>query len=805
MTTREAEALEIVEAALDLAGAKREAFIASRCAGRPALEARVRAILAMEEAQPASLSTRVMAERHARAEPVPERVGKFRVTGKIGGGGMGMVVRAERDDGVYSQTVAIKLIRSDLRDERDRERFANERRLLARLSHPSIARILDGGEQDGRPYLVMELVEGRPVTDDLAERRADVGETLAVFERVAAAVSHAHRNLVIHGDIKPANIFATADGAVKLLDFGIGRLAGDLDSGAEAYPLTPAFAAPERVNGEPPSVAGDVFSLGVLLHLMLAGTLPAAEGKPMSAAADGSRVPPERLRGDLDAIVGRALAPNPAERYPDVSAMAADIRRHCEQQPVTARPATLRYTAGRFFRRNRAAVAAGAAVFLLLTAATIVSLTLYFDARRQRAAAVARFEELRSLAGFQLFELYDELAEIPGSTAARARLAAEAQRYLDRLAALPDAPADLRLDVARGLDRLASVQGTPRVPNLGQPARARANLARAAALLDTLAAETPDDPAIRVERARNLVFRAQILAWLDQRAEAARPLLEAARPLAAGDSPAALEVEAMRRSAWLELLVWMQRYRDVRTAADADLAWLQRWPGGRPLAWHLLAADALNWRGDARFYLDDAAGALSDYRAAERTLTDAHARWPRRPTILARQLQSGYNVITTLHYAGRHEGLLARINDLLRRGELLLQLEAFDQALRRRHLINLDMAAQIFADAGHDAQAIAFQRRVVAEREAIARRPGAEPLAFSDVAFSRKVLGTLHWIAGRRSDACGEWRTSMGVLERMTRARQLSTWDRERNLPYLRLNLEICAGRRPASDYREPM
>nr|MDQ4086811.1 serine/threonine protein kinase [Pseudomonadota bacterium] len=450
MADVEREALRIVEAALDREGAEREAFVAAECGGSPGLEARVRTILAMEAAQPHSLSTRVISRRRTVLEAVPERVGKFRVVEKIGEGGMGMVVRAERDDGVYHQSVAIKLIRSDLRDARDRERFANERRLLARLSHRSIARILDGGEQDGRPYLVMELVEGRPVTEDLAQRRAGLQETLAVFEAVAEAVSHAHRNLVIHGDIKPANVFRTADGGVKLLDFGIGRLAGELDPAAEAYPLTPAFSAPERRAGEPPGVAGDVYSLGVLLHLMLAGSLPDESGRPMSAVAEGTRIPRERLRGDLDAIVGRAMAEDPADRYPDVAAMGEDVRRYREQHPVTARPHTVRYVGGRFLRRNRIPVAFAAAIFLILAVATAVSLSLFFDARRQRATAEARFEEVRSLAKYQLFTLYDQLAGVPGTLPARLHMSAQAQAYLDRLAALRNAPDDVRIETAAG-------------------------------------------------------------------------------------------------------------------------------------------------------------------------------------------------------------------------------------------------------------------------------------------------------------------------------------------------------------------
>ena len=257
MVELDSRALRIVEACLDLDGAAREDFIDRESGGSAALGARVRQILAMEEEGESLLATRIIERRHGEADEIPERIGKFRICGLIGRGGMGMVVRGQRDDGVYRQDVAIKLIRAGLRGETERERFANERRLLARLSHPSIARIIDGGEEGGRPWLAMELVEGKAVTHDLRARKAGLAETLEVFDTIADAVSHAHRNLVIHGDIKPSNILRTGEGEVKLLDFGIGRLAGELDEIAGPYPLTPVYAAPERLRGEPPDVAVD--------------------------------------------------------------------------------------------------------------------------------------------------------------------------------------------------------------------------------------------------------------------------------------------------------------------------------------------------------------------------------------------------------------------------------------------------------------------------------------------------------------------------------------------------------------------
>jgi hypothetical protein len=802
MVELDARALGIVEACLDLDEAEREAFIARECGDSDRLTARVRRILAMEEAGDALLSTRIIERRHDEAEQIPERVGKFRITGLIGRGGMGMVVRGQRDDGIYSQDVAIKLIRAGLRGESDRERFANERRLLARLSHPSIAHIIDGGEEAGRPWLAMELVEGEVVTADLRARAAGIDETLDVFERIADAVSHAHRQLVIHGDIKPSNILRTPEGAVKLLDFGIGRFAEQLDASGGPYPLTAAFAAPERHQGEPPTVAGDVFSLGVLLHDMLADALPQT-GKAMSEVATGARLSRGRLKGDLDAIVARAMAGDPARRYPDVAALRQDIGRHRRLEPVAARPAAFGYRAGRFLRRNRLPVAVGTALALILAGTALVSTLLYFEAQRQRMAAVARFEQLRSLARFQLFDLYDRLAETPGTTAARARLAAEAQHYLDSLAAIPGASADLRLDVARGLDRLAAVQGVPRTPNLGRPDAARRNLARAGSILEGLAAAAPGAPQIEAERTRNLVLRAQMAIWRDFRTDEARRLLSATvAPTGGGD--AARELEALRRSARLDLLGWEERYSELRAAGEADLRWLDLWPRPRTIMWHVARAEALHARGDAAYYLQDREGALRDYLASDRLLASAAARWPRRSAILARQMISGYDIASARTDMGRLQGLPEFGEALLRRGELLLQLEADDEALRRRQTVNRELVAQILERVGRHDAAVVQQKLVVAERERLAAQQPGEPRARRDLAFSRSVLGTLNWHAGRRDEACAAWRAAASGLAPLARAGRLSAFDREHSLAYLIASLAICDGRRPASAYRSP-
>lgn len=800
----------IVEHCLDLDPAERDRFIAERCAATPTLRAKVERMLAMDQTRFKLLPTEASDQPPAWIEAIPNRIGPFRIVETIGQGGMGIVVRGERDDGVFTQTVAIKLIRADLGDLRARERFAQERRILARLSHPAIARIIDGGSHEGRPYLVMDHVDGLPVTIDLARRKAGLGTTLDVFEQICDAVRHAHVNLVVHADIKPSNVIVTPDGAVKLLDFGIARLIADLDHDEVdgPYPLTRGYAAPERAGGAAPTVAADIFSLAVLLHEMLTGALPSPDGAPMSASAGGGPVPARRLVGDLDAIVARALSPDPADRYPDVTALLEDVRRHREQFPVRARQPGLRYRTGLFVARNRLAVMLGAAIFLLLAAASAISLALYIQARRQHEAAESRFGEVRSLANFQLFDLYDQLAEVPGTTAARARLAAEGQLYLDRLAALPEAPASVRLDVAAGLNRLASVQGVPRIPNLGRAAEARANLERAAILLDALRVELPGDPAVALESGRNFVLRAQIATWLDFQAGRARALLAQAEAQLRGAAELGTrqrEVEMLRRSARLDLLGWEEKFGESRIAADAMLAWLSRWPAGAPWADRLIGtADALNARGDAHYYLGNRVGALADYQRAEALLAEGERRAPGNSALLARRLISGYNVATTLSGLGRDAEIPPLALALVQRSARALELEANDDALRRRHIVNREFAAQTLAGVGRYQEAIREQRPLITERAAIARRLPGEPQPMRDLAFSRSVLGTLYWRRSMTREACREWRAADTLLTPLERTGRLNAYDRTRTLAYVRFNLEICRGARPRSAFRYP-
>ena len=442
-----------------------------------------------------------LAEPAAEAPP-PQRIGPYRVLGRLGRGGMGEVLLAERADGLFDQRVAIKLLRSGMASDEILARFSRERRILARLEHPHIARLLDGGAtEDGRPYFVMELVEGEPITHYGRSRNLAVDDRLRLLQDCCDAVAAAHRNLVVHRDLKPSNVLVTKDGVVKLLDFGIAKLLGPDDTGeavaetrTEFRLLTPAYAAPEQILGEPVTTATDVWALGALAYELLTGTLPQKrEGRsaaglaavasqdvkerpsqrvaredrnalPFASPTEGDRRRLERrLRGDLDTILLAALRREPERRYASVTALAGDLRRHRDGQPVKARPDTFGYRVSKFVRRNRVAVAA--AVLVLASLVTGLAVAAWqakrAEANAKTAAAAARRAEATKEFLIGLFEVADPEQASGGSVTASELLDQAGKRLRTELASEPDVQADLLEAVARidkGLGRLNAAE-----------------------------------------------------------------------------------------------------------------------------------------------------------------------------------------------------------------------------------------------------------------------------------------------------------------------------------------------------------
>lgn len=330
----------------------------------------------------------------------PTRLGPFQLQRLLGSGGMGEVWLGLRDDGQAEQRVAVKRVRAGLAGFA--ERLRSERRILARLEHPNIARFIDAGvDAEGSPWLALEYVDGVTIGDWCAQQNLGLNERLRLFQKVCAAVDHAHRQLVVHRDLKPANVLVDSRGEPKLLDFGIARLLDDSQAEATSSSLTPAYAAPEQLRGQTISTATDVYALGLLLFRLLAGQLPASrrEGalamvlerldnedtqQPSTQCLAALPYPGVLLRGDLDAIVAQALRADPAQRYRSAQELADDIERHLGARPVRARPLTRRYRLGRFVRRNAAAVGFAGLAVLALIAGSAAALE---QARRATAAA----------------------------------------------------------------------------------------------------------------------------------------------------------------------------------------------------------------------------------------------------------------------------------------------------------------------------------------------------------------------------------------------------------------------------------
>jgi eukaryotic-like serine/threonine-protein kinase len=486
----------LLDAALDLPTDERDAFLDGEGAGAgdAELRAQVRRLLDADrrsgrflERPAAALAASLLTGGGGAPEAVPERIAGYRIVREAGHGGMGTVFLAERDDPELRQRVALKLVRGAVAARPLVRRFLEERRILASLDHPNIARLLDGGvTDDGVPWFAMEYVEGIPIDRYCAARELGVAARLHLFLGVCEAVQYAHRNLVVHRDLKPSNILVTREGRVKLLDFGIARLLAGDDEGdageltrAGMRPMTPGYASPEQIRGEAVSTASDVYSLGVLLYALLAGRHPylgAARAPhevaravleeapaPPSAVAPGSAR--RRLRGDLDTIVATAMRKEPERRFATVETLAADVRRHLAGRPVSARPDTWRYRAGKFVGRHRAGVAATAA-FAALLAGYGVSLAVHAD---RIAREAARTEQVRDF----LLSLFTHAN--PGVAQGREPTASElvelgARRVATELAGQPEIQAEM-------MTTLGQVYGT-----LGRYPEAREQLEAALAI-----------------------------------------------------------------------------------------------------------------------------------------------------------------------------------------------------------------------------------------------------------------------------------------------------------------------------------
>ena len=460
-----------LDRALDLAPADREDWVAALDAQQPTLCRDLRSLLAEHDAISDDPFLQEAIQSRPDLSAAGHRVGAYTLVSPIGHGGMGTVWLATRSDGRFDGAVAIKLLNPGLLGRAGEARFAREGQILARLRHPNIAGLLDAGVAGmGQPYLVLEHVDGSHIDEYCLRHGVDVRERVRLFLDVLAAVAHAHANLIVHRDLKPSNVLVTARGQVKLLDFGIAKLL-DADSGLASTTVqggpafTPSYAAPEQLTGAPVTTATDVYSLGMLLYVLLGGSVPSRGGTPaewLASAVDTelprlSTVAPngQMLRGDLDNIVAKALKKVPGERYASVSAMADDLGRYLRHEPVAARRDTLSYRTVKFLRRRRTAVGVAAAVALGMASMAgfyTTRLGTERDRARQEAVKSARVTELM----ISLLTGADPYPARNGEPTVRALLDAGAQRLANDLRDQPAARAELMTAIGRVYQRLGA-------------------------------------------------------------------------------------------------------------------------------------------------------------------------------------------------------------------------------------------------------------------------------------------------------------------------------------------------------------
>jgi non-specific serine/threonine protein kinase/serine/threonine-protein kinase len=512
------EVERVLASALDLPEHERKEYVARHCADCPRIRTEVESLLAADWRAQGFLQAEtgcVGAIGVQAASIVGRHVGPYRLLEELGQGGMGAVYLAERDDGRFEKQVAVKVLPATSSSPDLFRRFQMEQQILATLEHPNIAHLLDAGVSgEGLPYIVMELVAGVPLHQYCRERLVPLNERLRLFRVICSTVHYAHQHLVVHGDLKPANILVTANGIPKLLDFGIAKM---LDEWPKARataaptllnPFTPDYASPEQVRGEPITTASDIYSLGVLLYELLTGERPYhTAGKSldeiMCLLRDGpSRKPSTAtpVSTDFDAIVAKAMRTEPQERYTSAEELSTDLGRYLAGLLVQAQVGSLNYVVRKFVMRHRFAVALALTAIFLVAAGGAAIARQSRIAQQERVRAERRFQQVRQLANSVLFELHDAIARTGGATEARKLLVTRALEYLDSLSREAAGDSSLQLELAAAYTRVGDVQGNPGGANLGDTAGALASYGKARETLQSLLARE----ALRVDVRRRI-------------------------------------------------------------------------------------------------------------------------------------------------------------------------------------------------------------------------------------------------------------------------------------------------------------
>ena len=821
MTTESTrDMLAICDAALACADEDRAAYLDSACGQDGELRRSVESVLGVVTRAGVAISDDA-APLWASADMSGKSIGGYVLSEMLGEGGMGAVFRASRTGEGFTQEVALKLVRGRFATKELADRFNSERAILAGLNHPFIARLIDGGTDNGMPYLVMEHVDGRPIDRFCNEERLSLIDRVKLLQKVALAVHAAHQNLIVHRDLKPSNILVTADGMPKLLDFGIAKNVGSGEAGSTTLygnpALTPDYASPEQILDRRATTASDTYSLGVLAYELLIGSRPYRLGDrsprelldavdniavtPPSqafarldasrqrAAAAARRTGVDRMRrfliGDLDNIILKAMAGEPERRYSSVAAFSADLERLLANEPVEARASTVAYRASRFVARNRLAVALSAGFLAALVGALIVTSRLYVEAEAARTDAAARFDDVRSLATSVMFDLYDDIADIPGTVSARRSLATTAQTYLGRLTERADAPYEVRLESALGFSRLAKILNQEAVAESGERASANVAYERAAQMFLQLDAETPGNPDVLrpwgeldAERARRALFIDNDTETAERFLAPALARLERAAELSPED-PTTLVALLTARTIEADGRQWQEDYEGtVATARGvAGSATEAVNTFGNDVRIIRVAADAHRIAGESLYFLNQYDEAIVEYSAAianfERAV-EAGGPNQRIADDLAVAYWSRGNTRFDMEQPTAAADDYARAIELT---EIAVARDPEDLTSARRLAILHGSQAMAFVQTDRIEAGIELMEKTNAWFEQQVQAEPDTPGAHRSLAVSYYVLGDVYLNAGDPETACQWFRQSLDKWEAIDERFTLTEFD----------------------------
>ncbi len=724
-------------------------------------------------------STLVGAEASARAN---ERLGAYEIVRELGRGGMGVVYLARRADETFEKQVAIKILKRGTDTDEVLRRFRAERQILARLEHPNIARLLDAGTtEDGLPYFVMERIEGVPITDFYNSRGLKNDERVRLFLQVCDAIQFAHRNLIVHRDIKPGNILMTAEGQPKLLDFGIAKL---LEAEGETVlvtienrqRLTPGYASPEQVRGEAITTVSDVYSLGALLHELLTGKSPHRFATATPSPTELQRVIAEQeisrtnLTSDLDNILRTALRKEPERRYSGVTAFSDDLRRYLEGRPVQARPSTLAYRASKFIARNKLGVAA--AILLLLTLLGGMAATA-----RQAAIAQRRFNDVRKLAHAVVFDYHDLVAPLRGATPVRERLVKDAIEYLDNLSREAGADRGLLREMATAYDKVGRVQGNSYFPNLGDTEGALRSYRRSLELRERLLARAPHDHELQDEVAKSYAGVGDVLYSKDDLRGALASYekgveVRLAGLRAAGDDILPYQLELVVLYSRIGDVKGMEQYANLGDTAGAlaslrqALEILERLQRDHPENSDVndQLANALTHAGMLACTAGDAASGLAMERRALELVEKLAATNPNSQSFEMSVLVAKHWLRLALEDHGKTDEAIAISRQVVDDLQRLSQGDPKNIQVRRNLAVARDALGKQLLVTGDHGGALEAHREALASFEQLANENGLGEFK-ADIALSTWRTGRAHAVGSDQTAAIEYYRKALALRE----------------------------------------